>query len=232
MTLAASPAPIQRLQRLQAEIAAAAHRAHRAPDAIQLIAISKHQSIDAVRALHAWGQRAFGENYAQELAAKAAVTHDLSLEWHFVGHLQRNKVKLVLPHLAWLHSLDSVALADTIEQRATRPIACLIQINLAGETTKAGISATELPALLRSLRDYRMVRVHGLMTMPPLADAPEANRIHFRALATLLAECNRAGHYSRPLTELSMGMSDDFAVAIEAGATMIRIGTALFGKRA
>lgn len=232
MTMMTSPSLADRWQRLRTDIATAAQRAGRASDTIRLIAVSKRQSIEAVRTLHAAGQIAFGENYAQELATKAVACHDLPLEWHFVGHLQRNKAKLVIPHLTCLHSVDSIALADTIERLATRPIACLIQVNIAEESTKAGIHAAELPALLRALRNYRMVQIQGLMTMPPPAADPAANRIHFRALAQLLAECNAAGHYSQPLTELSMGMSDDFAAAIAAGATILRIGTALFGARA
>lgn len=218
------------LATIHSRIAAAARRAGRGAESVMLIAISKTQSVAAMRSAYDAGVRHFGENYAQELCTKAPQL-PADITWHCVGHLQRNKVKAVLPHVAWMHSLDSERLAAEIQQRATAPLRCLIEINIAGESTKHGVAPDALVPLLTALAKYPRVQVCGLMGMPPPATNTALSRPAFRRLAQLLAQANTAACYPTPLTELSMGMSDDFEVAIEEGATMVRVGRAIFGER-
>lgn len=218
------------LTTIRARITAAARRAGREAESVTLIAVSKTQSVAAMRAVYDAGVRHFGENYVQELCTKAPQL-PADITWHCVGHVQRNKVKAVLPHVAWIQSLDSERLAAEIQQRATAPVRCLIEINIAGESTKHGVAPDALVPLLTALAKYPHVQVCGLMGMPPPMTNPELNRPAFRRLAQLLAQANTAACYPTPLTELSMGMSDDFEVAIEEGATMVRIGRAIFGER-
>jgi hypothetical protein len=219
------------LARVRARIAAAAAAAGRAPESVQLLAVSKKMSADDVRAAVAAGQLSFGENYAQELRDKSALLADdptLSPppEWHFIGPLQSNKVKYVAGRVALVHSVDSAALLDAIEARGV-PQPCLIQVNVAGEASKKGVPPTELPALLDRFAAMKNVRCRGLMLIPPLGDA----RPHFAALRALR---DREAARPRPnvdLAELSMGMTGDFEIAIAEGATIVRVGTAIFGAR-
>jgi pyridoxal phosphate enzyme (YggS family) len=230
-----------RLAGLRAAIAAACSRAGRDPQAVRLLAVSKLQPVSAiVEALRA-GQLHFGENYAQELRDKDAELRALpeaaGLTWHFIGPLQRNKVHLVLGRAALIHSVDRTELVAALRARLERtpgaqPQDLLIEVGLAGEAQKAGLEPAAVPALLDAISAQGgALRCRGLMCMPPLADDPEASRPYFRALRELR---DRLAQTPRPhveLAELSMGMSHDFAVAIEEGATIVRIGTALFGAR-
>ena len=219
------------LARVRARIAAAASAAGRAPGSIQLLAVSKKMPADDVRAAIAAGQRSFGENYAQELRDKSALLADDSTlptppEWHFIGPLQSNKVKYVAGRVALVHSVDSGTLLDAIEARGA-PQACLIQVNVAGEASKKGLPPAELPALLDRFAAMKNVRCRGLMLIPPRGDA----RPHFAALRALR---DREAAVTRPnvdLRELSMGMTEDLEVAIAEGATIVRVGTAIFGPR-
>lgn len=211
------------LAQIEARIARAAERSGRARRDIRLIGVSKRQPLARLEAAWAAGLRAFGENYAQELGAKAGHPPLARAEWHFIGHLQRNKVKLVLPYATWIHGLDCVALAEVIERRATKPISCLMEVNIAGEPNKHGVAPDDVTQLVEALQGCSHVQLKGLMCMPPPVDTPETNRPHFHRLATLAKTLG--------LAELSMGMSDDFEMAIEEGATMVRIGTAIFGDR-
>jgi pyridoxal phosphate enzyme (YggS family) len=216
------------LARVRARIAAAASAAGRAPASIQLLAVSKKMPADDVRAAIAAGQRSFGENYAQELRDKSALLAGDSTapEWHFIGPLQSNKVKYVAGRVALVHSVDSGTLLDAIEARGA-PQACLIQVNVAGEESKKGVAPTELPALLDRFAAMNNVRCRGLMLIPPRGDA----RPHFAALRALR---DREAAVTRPnvdLRELSMGMTEDLEVAIAEGATIVRVGTAIFGPR-
>ncbi len=188
------------------------------------------QSAESIHAAYAAGQRAFGENYAQELIDKVGVL-PADIAWHFVGHLQRNKVKLMINQVQWVHGLDSERLAAEIAHRASAPVNCLLAVNIAHEATKHGVAPEQVIPLLSQLHHYAHVRIRGLMGMPPPCEHAETNRIYFRRLAELLAAVNAAACYPTPLHELSMGMSGDFEVAIEEGATMVRIGEALFGPR-
>lgn len=217
------PSLNERLIDIREQIHQAAERVGRDPATVRLVAVSKAQSIEAMRAAIAGGQTCFGENYAHELRAKASALQGHPVEWHFVGHLQRNKVKDVVPHAAWIHTIDSVALAQAIAAKAVQLIHCCIEVNLAGESTKHGVAPEAIAPLAAAIAKLPVIRLEGLMCIPPAATDPEASRPYFRQLATL----GRALH----LQELSMGMTNDFQIAIEEGATMVRIGTAIFGER-
>jgi PLP dependent protein len=211
-----------------ARIEQAARRAGRSPSDVRLLAIAKKQPLQKIREAYAAGQRAFGENYAQELEDKARALADLpDLQWHFVGHLQRNKAKLVAPRCELIHTVDSVDLADALLRRTDRTqLRCLIEVNLGGEGQKGGVEPDDLAPLAAQLVALPRLSVEGLMCLPPVTGE---RRAYFRQLREL-----RDGLRQRlglRLPELSMGMSDDFEVAIEEGATWIRLGTVIFGPR-
>ena len=213
-------------------IAAAARAAGRAPGSVRLLAVSKRMTADDVRAAIAAGQRAFGENYAQELrdkrAALAAEPHPP--EWHYIGPLQSNKIKYVAGQVALAHTVDSAALLEALEARGV-PQTCLVQVNVAGEAQKRGVAPGELPALLDQYAAMAHVTCAGLMVIPPFTDDPEEARPHFAALRALR---DREAGVARPqvaLRELSMGMSADLEAAVAEGATIVRVGTAIFGGR-
>jgi len=193
------------------------------PANVRLIAISKGQPIEKIREAVAAGQKDFGENYLQELVEKAALLSGEKIEWHFVGHLQKNKVGKVLEIISWLHSLDSLELAQAIQKRAVAPLKCLLEINLADEKSKSGLSKTQALELIPQLKSLDKIDLKGLMTISPAS--------HFKELFSLLKTINARYLYPRPLTELSMGMSGDFEIAIKEGSTMVRIGSAIFGPR-
>ncbi|HEY5949089.1 MAG TPA: YggS family pyridoxal phosphate-dependent enzyme [Kofleriaceae bacterium] len=217
----------ERWQAVRARVEAACERAGRAPSEVTIVAVSKTHPAAAVREAAAAGATDFGENYAQELAAKRAECGDV--RWHFIGRLQRNKAKLVAGQVALIHAVDSVELAAEIGKRAGRQQAVLLAVNAAGEQTKGGISAEQAAALARSIGSQPNIRLDGLMTMPPPADDPEASRPYFERLRALRDQL--AAELGAPLPVLSMGMSGDFEVAIACGATHVRVGTAIFGAR-
>jgi PLP dependent protein len=210
----------QNVERVHARIAAACARAGRPPASVTLCAVSKSHPADAIRAAHGTGLRDFGENYVQEMVAKATELADLDIRWHFVGHVQRNKAKEVAARAALVHGVDSTALAEALDRRAEASLPVLVQVNAGDETSKAGVAWDEVAALVEAIRGLPRLVCTGLMTIPPPG---EDNRARFRELAAL------AGRLELP--QLSMGMSDDFEVAIEEGATIVRIGTAIFGPR-
>jgi pyridoxal phosphate enzyme (YggS family) len=222
----------ERWREVTARVAAACERAGRTAADVTIVAVSKTHPAAAVREARAAGAIDFGENYAQELAAKAAELADApALRWHFIGRLQRNKARLVAGRVALIPAVDSVELAAEIARRAggaAQPI--LLAINLGGEATKGGVTAEAAPAVAAALAGVDGVSLDGLMTMPPPADDPEVSRPPFAALRALRDRL--ADQLGRPLPVLSMGMSHDFEVAIACGATHLRIGTAIFGSRA
>ena len=215
-----------RLTAVRERIARACEVARRDPSSVKLLAVSKFHTSDVIRAAYALGQREFGENYAQELASKAAELADLpDLRFRFIGGLQRNKIKLLAPLGCAVETLASSATARALSDRALAlgsTLEVMIQVNVASEPQKSGIPPLELSALLAELRTMPGLSVSGLMAIPE-ADAPEAARQSYRSLREL-AEAHG-------LAELSMGMSDDLEVAISEGATRVRIGTAIFGPR-
>lgn len=223
------------LAALRARIAAA-ERAHgRAPDSVRLVAVSKTMPAEDVAALLAAGQLDFGENYAQELRDKRAAlaAYQPAPRWHYIGPLQSNKVKYLASGVALVHALDDPALCDELNRRVPegQPLDCLVQVNVAAEPGKRGVAPARLPTLLDHFATTPRLRCVGLMTLPPFADDPWAVAPHFRALAELAAREAGRARAGVALRELSMGMSHDLEVAIACGATLVRVGTALFGAR-
>lgn len=191
-----------------------------------VIGVSKTKPADLIEKLYEEGLHDFGENYVQEFLLKYAQLKHLPIRWHFVGSLQSNKVKYIIDKIECLHSLSLMSVAEEIQKQATkhgRVLKVLLQINLGGETSKSGLTIEAAPAFLEQVRAFDRVKVIGLMTIPPMSEDPERTRPYFRQLREL-----RDG---LKLTELSMGMSDDYQIALEEGATMVRLGTLLFGTR-
>lgn len=215
---------VENLKRVQDQIAAAGRH-------VQLIAVSKTQTVDAIREAAAAGQHDFGENYVQELVEKAEALADLELNWHFIGHLQRNKINAVLPYVSTIHSIDSIRLAEAIASRATQLISGFVEVNIGGEASKSGVPAKALPELLRACSDFTNLKILGLMCIPPPTDDLEMQKKYFMQVAELQASANAEGWYRQPFTDLSMGMSHDYLTAIHCGATVVRVGTAIFGER-
>ena len=221
----------QRWRGVLARMAEVARGAGRDPGAVRLVAVSKlHPAGDVLHLFHA-GQRIFGENYVQEAQAKMeSLPADIS--WHFIGHLQTNKAKAVVGRFDLIHGVDSLKLARSLQERAEALGLIqdvLVQVNLAAERQKSGILEADLPPLAEYLAGSRNLRWQGLMLMPPFFDDPEAARPYFARLREL-AEPLRSG-FGLALPELSMGMTGDFEAAIEEGATLVRIGTRIFGER-
>jgi len=219
---------------IRARVASAAQSAGRDPSSVRLIAVSKTFPIDAVREAYAAGQREFGENRVQEGLQKIGGSADLSIRWHLLGHLQTNKARKAASAFAVIQSVDSVELLNKLDRGAVddgRTPELLIQVDLAGEATKFGAPPAEVPRLLEAAAACRAARVVGLMTLPPLPDTPEDARRWFRQLRELRDGWLASGVPAALLRELSMGMSGDFEVAIQEGATIVRVGTAIFGER-
>lgn len=215
-------------------IAAAAKKAGRDPAEVRLLAAAKSQTADAMRAAIAAGVTLIGENYVQEAAEKQRQLSGVTVEWHMIGHLQRNKAKVALQLFNVIESLDNLALARELDKEAAKlnKIArTFIEVNLAGEESKTGVAKTEVVGLLKAIADLAHVRVEGLMTVPPFRENLEAVRPYFRQLRELRDSFDDLHLPNMQLEELSMGMSHDFTVAIEEGATVVRVGTALFGPR-
>jgi pyridoxal phosphate enzyme (YggS family) len=221
-----------RLASVRARIEAAATAAGRDPALVRLVAVSKKKTEGEIREAYAAGQRAFGESYAQELDAKAAALSDLeNIEWHFIGGLQSNKAKIVARRAHVVHSLDSAHVAKELARRAealarATPLPVLLEVNVGGEAQKHGVAPVDLAATLAAVRAFRSLVVCGLMTVPPAGDRASA-RVVFDTLVSLR---NLHGG-AAALPELSMGMTSDLEEAVAAGATLVRIGTAIFGER-
>jgi pyridoxal phosphate enzyme (YggS family) len=224
------------LRDVRSRIAAAAARSGRAVQTVRLVAVTKTVSEDIIRVLVRAGQKHLGENRAQQLRDRAADLADLRIAWHMIGQLQKKNVKYVVGATAMIHSVDSVGLAEEIGKRATAltghngratPIPCLLEVN-SGEEQKAGVEPSEAPAAARAIAATPGISLVGLMTMAPMTDEPETVRPFFAALRQLLEKINREAALPKPLTELSMGMTQDYEVAIEEGATIVRVGTALY----
>jgi len=234
------------LKRVRDRIAAAAGRAGRSPDSVTLVAVTKTVEVDVIRMMLELGATQLGESRVQELAKRASMIEEYRSRrqlmggsqdvppaptWHMIGHLQRNKVRQVLPWARIIHSVDSLRLAEDISAQGAKAgytTDIFLQVNVSGERTKFGMAVGATGHLLDQIREMPSIRIVGLMTMAPLVDDPEKARPHFVRLRELFEEI-RAEHRPGPdFRHLSMGMSNDFEVAVEEGATMVRIGTALF----
>jgi len=222
----------ENLQYLRESLANTCVRIGRAPQSIDLIAVSKTFPAERIEEALAAGLSDFGENYVQEMVEKRKRLEGRGIRWHCIGHLQTNKVKYIIDWVHLIHSVDSVALAEEIQKRsfmAGRRTDVLIEVNTSKESTKFGVAPADAEELVRRVRALPDVRVRGLMTIGPFTDDRERSRLAFRTLRTIFDEVNaRPGE---PMTVLSMGMTHDYTVALEEGATMVRIGTALFGPR-
>lgn len=223
----------ENLRQVEQNIEAAAERSGSSADAVTLLAVSKTKPVSAILELYGAGQRDFGENYVQELREKAAELPK-DIRWHMIGHLQRNKVKYIAEYVSMIHSVDSLALAETIEKEAAkydRVIPVLVEVNVAGEDTKFGVPPEEADALVRQISALPHVSVRGYMTSAPYTNTPEENRVYFRKLRQLSVDTHLKNYNNVNMSVLSMGMSNDYEVAVEEGATLVRVGTSIFGAR-
>jgi pyridoxal phosphate enzyme (YggS family) len=223
----------ERLVRVREQIARAAERAGRRAEDVTLIAVSKTFDSATVQQAVDAGARDLGENRVQEAITKVAMVQG-NVRWHLIGHLQSNKARQAVEAFEVIHTIDSSQLAERLDRVAgetgRRP-GVLVQVDLAHEPTKTGADESELPAIIEALDSARHLEFRGLMTLPPFFDSPEQTRPYFRRLREILEGLNRGRGPEQKLTELSMGMSHDFEAAIEEGATMVRVGTAIFGSR-
>lgn len=224
----------ENLAGVRARIVTAAKRAGRDPETVQLVAVSKHQPVEAIREAMVAGQLVFGENYLQEAEGKIGQL-GTGAAWHCIGHVQSNKARLAAELFQCVETVDRLKLAAGLDRRLAelgRRMDVLVQVNVGGEAQKSGVPPAEAASLCEALRQFPTLRLRGLMTMPPWQEDPEASRPYFRQLRLLAEELAAAGLLGMhgPVA-LSMGMSADFEVAIAEGATLVRVGTALFGER-
>ena len=222
-----------KLLRVNERIASACAAAHRPVQSVTLLAVTKTVAADAVREAHACGQRAFAENYVQEGVDKIAALADLrpAIEWHLIGPLQANKTRIVAEHFDWVHTIDRLKIAERLSAQrpaALAPLSVCIQVNISGEASKSGVDALGLPALARAVAALPRLRLRGLMAIPEVAGDVELQQRPHRDLHALFETLRRDG---LPIDTISAGMSGDLEAAIAAGATMVRIGTAIFGSR-
>ena len=223
----------QNLRNVQAKIAAACERAHRNPEDVLLVAVSKTKPLSDVEELIKCNQQDFGENKVQELVDKYENV-STSVNWHLIGHLQTNKVKYIVDKACLIHSVDSVHLAKEIEKEAAKKgviAKILIQVNIAKEDTKFGISEEDIYDLIDEIKNFEHIQIEGLMTIAPFVENPEKNRVHFRNLHQLSLDIKSKNIDNVNMNVLSMGMTNDYEVAIEEGATIVRVGTGIFGAR-
>ncbi|NRD78797.1 YggS family pyridoxal phosphate-dependent enzyme [Bacillus sp. BRMEA1] len=219
----------EKLERIQQQINNACLNVHRNPEDVKLIAVTKYVSVERAQEALNSGIHDLGENRDEELLKKWEVLQDKPV-WHFIGTLQSRKVKNVIDKVEYIHSLDRLSLAEEINKRADRIIKCLVQVNVSGEESKHGLTPEEAIEFIKKLEGFPNINVAGLMTMAPLTDDEQLLRSCFRRLRELRDQVQALHYQYAPCTELSMGMSNDFILAIEEGATMVRIGTALVGE--
>jgi PLP dependent protein len=224
----------ENLARVKDRIAAACERSARRPEGVRLVAISKTVPPERIREAYEAGLRDFGENRVQEAEAKRPALSDLTVTWHLVGHLQTNKAKRARELFHWVHSVDSLRLAQKLNQAAVCSgdrLPILLEVNLGEEAGKSGVRAEEVMQLAEQVSELETIEVRGLMVIPPFFEDAEPVRPYFRRLRELAGKIESMRLHNVSMQELSMGMSHDFEVAIEKGATMVRIGTAIFGPR-
>ena len=223
----------EQLANVEKEILLACEKSHRNREDVTLIAVSKTKPVETLQKAYDLGVRVFGENKVQELVDKYD-TLPKDIEWHMIGHLQRNKVKYIIDKVHCIHSVESLRLAETIEKEAAkhdRIIQILIEVNVAGEESKFGLTPNEVPSFVEEISKFPHLRVNGLMTIAPFVDNPEDNRPVFKALKKLSVDIEAKNIDNVSMNVLSMGMTNDYQVAIEEGATMVRVGTGIFGER-
>lgn len=222
------------LAAIQERIRAACERVGGDPETVHLVAVSKTVTADRIRKAVTAGATILGENYIQEARRKMEQLEGLSIRWHFIGHLQSNKAKLAVESFDCVHTLDRESLAQALNREALKRgkrLPVLIQVNVGEEQSKSGVPPEQVAAFCRSVVTLEGLEVRGLMALPPYRDDPEQVRPYFRQVAQLLERLRQSAPHPEELTELSMGMSHDFEAAIEEGATLVRVGTALFGER-
>jgi hypothetical protein len=221
------------INKIRQSIDAACLKAGRDPQSVHLLAVSKKKPLVDIEEAAAAGQKMFGENYVQEFVGKYEESR-ADVDWHFIGALQSNKVKQLRGRVAMIHSVDRLSLAKEIDRqwaKCDNPASILIQVNIGEEESKAGVTAADLKNLIQQITELPNLKICGLMAIPPHSDDPEASRRWFRAMRELADSIDALKLPGVSMNELSMGMSNDFEVAIEEGATLIRIGTAIFGAR-
>ncbi|MBN1842859.1 MAG: YggS family pyridoxal phosphate-dependent enzyme [Deltaproteobacteria bacterium] len=224
-----------RLKHVKDQISKTAVACGRDPETVKLVAVSKTVPTDRILAAIRAGVTDLGENYVQEAREKIEALREENVSWHFIGHLQSNKAKYVVRLFELIHSIDSLKLAKELNKRASalgKVQKILVQVNISGEATKSGIETEQAVRLVRDIAPLENISIQGLMTMPPFFNAPEKVRPYFKALKNLQDLIRDEAIADVHMTELSMGMSGDFAAAIEEGATLVRVGTAIFGERA
>lgn len=224
---------VENLKNVEARVLAACSRAGRAREEVTLIAVSKTKPVSMIEELYQVGTRDYGENKVQELCDKYEVLPK-DINWHLIGHLQRNKVKYVVDKACLIHSVDSLRLAETISQEAQKKgiaVPVLIEVNVAEEESKFGVKVEETEELIRQISGLPGIRVQGLMTIAPFVEDPEENRPVFSKLKKLYVDIKEKNIDNVSMNVLSMGMTNDYEVAIEEGATMVRVGTGIFGER-
>lgn len=220
---------IENLQAIQENILQACMKSNRNPNEVKIIAVTKYVSNDRAKEAIEAGILNLGENYDEGLIAKWEVLQDKPT-WHFIGSLQTRKVRNIIDKVDYIHSLDRPSLAKEINKRANKRMKCLVQVNVSGEESKHGLAPQEVITFIKSIQDYPNIEVAGLMTMAPHTDDQSILRHCFRTLKSLQIEVQQMKLEYAPCTELSMGMSNDYAIAVEEGATLVRIGTALVGE--
>lgn len=222
------------IQTIKEQIRAAALKSGRDPESVNIVAVSKRMDIDKIRQAAQCGQNLFGENYLQEAAEKITQL-DKNLTWHFIGHLQSNKAKTAAELFQMVETVDRLKIARALDKHAgqlDKYLDILVQVNIGREQQKSGVAPEETEQLLRAIKELPNLRVLGLMAMAPYSPAPEASRPYFKQMRALVEQLKNKGlFYDEKSVRLSMGMSGDFTVAIEEGATHVRIGTAIFGER-
>jgi len=219
----------ENLAAARAAIAEAARRSGREPGAVELLAAIKYVAPEDMETLAAAGIELVGENRVEQLLAKQEIARD-RFAWDFIGHLQSRKARDLVGRVRLVHSLSTLSAAERLDRASTEPIACLVEVNAAGEESKQGLAAGELDAFLEAVAGLPNLRIEGLMTMPPLAATPEASRPHFAALRELAATLTQRWAPQHGFARLSMGTSQDYAVAVEEGATIVRLGSTLYRR--
>lgn len=224
----------ENLKNIRENLSKECFRIGRAPQSVELIAVSKTFGVDHIIEACDAGVSDFGENYVQELQEKRKALSERPIRWHFIGHLQTNKVKYIIDWIHLIHSVDSRGLAEEIQKRAEKigkVVDILVEVNTSEEATKYGVKPAEAGELIREIYSLPHINLKGLMTIGPFTDDTEESRKAFRILRTIFENENEKQYLRHPMSVLSMGMTHDYAVAIQEGSTMVRIGTAIFGSR-